>query len=346
MKVCSNCVLPESYPGITFDKNGVCNYCDDYTGREVEEEKQHFKSEDEVKECLKKYKELKRDYDVLVSVSGGVDSSFALIKMVKDFKLKPLVFHNDHGYEDETAADNVKKLCKELKVDLITWQYDLEFMKKLWKYFNEIDIEGMSPCYICGNVLYFHAVHLADKLGIPLVVNGYSKGQVEMMQDQEKGREWFGEMVEIILELGDKEFLDTFTKKFSMLSKQRIYRTRQDLDDSVDPEKIMVIPFFIFKFYKTDKETLKKECIEIFDWKPIRQSYPYRTTNCDIIWLNTYCDLKKRKYSLYQEEYATLVRSGEMTRQQALEDLRFEPPDGLIERLAGEIELDLEDITG
>ena len=53
--------------------------------------------------------------------------------MVEDFHLRPLAFHNDHGYEDPAAVENVKKLCKTLDGDLIIWQLDLEFMKKLWK---------------------------------------------------------------------------------------------------------------------------------------------------------------------------------------------------------------------
>lgn len=341
MKICSNCILPESYPGIRFDSNGICNYCHDYRNNKENEDVIQFESEKELIRCLKKYKNPGQDYDILVAVSGGLDSSYALIKMVEDFQLRPLVYHNDHGYEDPVAAENVKKLCKIMDVDLIIWQLDLEFMKKLWKYFNEVNIEGMSACYICGNVLYFNALEVAQRFNIPLVVNGYSKGQALMMQDQVKGRGWMADMMEFILAKGDEPFFNRFTRKFKMLSNQKIYRSRKDMEEPGEPGKILVLPFYIFKFYQTNKEQLKKECIRRFDWRPIRLSYPSRTTNCDMIWLNTYCDLEKRKYSLYQEEYATMVRAGDMTREQALKDLEFNPPPGLLERLASEIHLDL-----
>lgn len=342
MQVCKKCVLPETYPGIKFDSAGICNYCNNSIFREKDEVNDHFLSEEELKKCLEKYKKLPGKYDVLVSVSGGVDSCFALIKIVADFGLTPLVFYNDHGFEDETAEKNVRNLCKVQDLDLVIWQHDLGFMKKLWKYFNESDIKGMSACYICGNVLYFNALELADRFNIALVVNGYSKGQVAMMHDQEKGRVWLDKMIKELLRLGDMKFLAEFTDKYRLLSKQKMFRTKQDLEAEVEPEKILIIPFYIFKFYKTNKEALKKVCLQTFDWKPLQTSYPARTTNCEMIWLNTYIDLKKRKYSLYHEEYSSLIRAGEISREQAFADLEFTPPEGLLERLAGEIGMRLD----
>lgn len=88
MKVCTRCILPETYPGIIFDENGVCNFCTDYevTRKEL---KIHFQTEDELKKSLEKYKNLNKKYDVVVPLSGGVDSAHTLIKIVKEYNLKP-----------------------------------------------------------------------------------------------------------------------------------------------------------------------------------------------------------------------------------------------------------------
>ncbi len=109
-------------------------------------------------------------------------------------------------------------------------------------------------------------------------------------------------------------------------------------------EKILVVPFYLFQFYQTDKEKLKKEVRKRFDWQPMAYSYPGRTTNCKMVWLNTYADLKKMNYTWYYEEYAGLVRKGEIMREQALEDLAFHPPDGIVKRFSQEIGLDLDKI--
>ncbi len=344
MQVCKICVLPETYPGIKFDENGTCNFCLSYRNIEGEDASGRFPNEDSLKEALKKYHDPDKKYDLMVALSGGVDSCFTLIRIVESFNLRPLVFHSDHGWDDPAATQNVEKLCKELDLDLLILKNDLKFMRKLFKYFNESEEYAVSACYACGNMLYLNGLEIADHFRIPLVVNGYSKGQAAMMHDKEKAQDWYGKMIDIILETGDQEFFKKFTKKWEMLNKQVIYKSREDLAKGIEPGKILFIPFFIFEFYKTHKEELRRICKERFDWQPIPNSYPDRTTNCRMIWLNSYRDLNKRKYTHYHDEYSTLIRAGEISREQALKDLDLNPPEGLLESLAEEIKVDLEDL--
>ncbi|MCK4762703.1 MAG: hypothetical protein KAW12_10950 [Candidatus Aminicenantes bacterium] len=344
MKVCTRCVLPETYPGIEFDENGVCNFCTAYDVKAEAEAGSRFANEAEVIAALQKYKNLGRKYDLLVPLSGGVDSCFTLIRIVEKLGLKPMVFHSDHGWDDPIATRNVEKLCKELDIDLLIWKNDMQFMRTLFKYFNESDDYTVSPCYPCGNMLYLNGLEIADSFNIPLVINGYSKGQAAMMHDKDKAQDWYGRMINVILETGDQEFFEKFTKKWEMLKKQVIYTSKEDLKKPVNPDKLLFIPFFVFKFYKTDKEELQKICRDRFDWQPLKEGFPARTTNCEMIWLNSYRDLNKRKYTHYHDEYSTIIRAGEMTREQALADLELNPPPGLLERLAEEIGVDLNDL--
>ncbi len=343
-KQCQRCILPTTYPGIKLDQEGVCNYCHEFSLQTQAPSHQHFLDEGELSGCIRKYCDREQKYDVLVPVSGGVDSCFTLITLVEKFKMRPLVFHNDHGWDSRTALCNVEKLCRELNVDLLIWKNDLSFMRRLFKYFNESDETELSACFVCGNMLYLNGLELADHFNIPLVLNGYSKGQAAMMHDKEKARELYGKMLEVILETGDRDFFDNFCRKWKLLDKQTIYHTRQDLERGAEPEKILFIPFFVFKFYKTDKEALEKICRQRFQWQPMETSYPARTTNCQMIWLNSYRDLRKRRYTHYHDEYSTLIRAGEISRDQALRDLEFNSPAGLLERLGDEIGLDWEKI--
>ena len=344
MKVCTRCVLPETYPGISFNEKGICNFCNSYDATHQESPGTHFPDENSLKEALKKYRDLNKKYHLLVALSGGVDSCFTLIRIVERFNLRPLVFHIDHGWDDPQATRNVENICKALDLDLLIWKNDLRFMRKLFKYFNESQESAVSACYACGNMLYLSSLEIADNFGIPLVINGYSKGQAAMMHDKNKAQDWYGKMINIILETGDNEFFAHFTKKWELLNKQVIYKSRQDLERPVDLDKILFIPFFIFQFYKTNKEELKRICRERFDWQPITGSYPARTTNCRMIWLNSFRDLKIRNYTHYHDEYSTLIRAGEFSREQALKDLELNPPDGLLEGLAEEVNIDLEQL--
>lgn len=342
MKMCNKCILPENYNGIIIDENGECNFCKETKLKQEDSSITCFSNEEELIKCLEKYKSHNNKYDVLVPLSGGVDSSNALIKIVEQFKLKPLVYHNDHGYEDEIATNNVKKLCKELNVDLIIMQHDFSFMKKLWKYMNEANVPGLSTCYVCGNILYLNSIELADKLNIKLIINGYSKGQAAIVNNQAAGIDFLEQQIEVIRETADKEFIYEFMNKHKVLEKKITYSSKKDLEKDVDPEKIMIIPFYIFNFYKTDKDAMKELLMKRFDWQPMKTSYPKRTTNCEMVWLNTYMDYQKSGYSMYHTEYSELIRRGELTKEQAISDLKFEPQHDLITRLAREIDVDID----
>ena len=135
MKICTRCVLPGTYPGITFDREGVCNFCHEFEKRKEKALKNDFKDENELVNSLKKYKNPANKYDVLLSLSGGVDSCNALITIVERYGLRPLVFHNDHGYEDDTATRNAKKLCAKLGVDLFILQSILAVLLGVLRFF-------------------------------------------------------------------------------------------------------------------------------------------------------------------------------------------------------------------
>ncbi|KAA8999470.1 hypothetical protein FJU30_14155 [Affinibrenneria salicis] len=343
---CKSCVITENFPGADFNDNGECAICRKYKidlkNKIDTDESKLLENENELRDKLELFKRNGSQYDVLVCLSGGVDSSNTLIEIVRKYNLKPLCFHNDHGFEEEVATENVRKLCASLGVDLIIWQNDHNFMKKLWKTFAESSCNDLSGCYVCGNIIYLNAIQIADNFHIPLVINGYSKGQAEMINNKERGALLLSKMVNVIHESKDDVFIDHFMKKFDVMKKHMIIKNKKDFDNLDLANKIYLLPFYSFKFNKTDKEILRKICIKQFDWKPLNTSFPNRTTNCKMVWLNTFIDLQKNGYTMYNEEYSTLIRKGEITRSKAVSDLDFQPPAGIIESLAGEIGLDLE----
>jgi hypothetical protein len=336
MKICSKCVLPETYPGISFNEKGICNLCTDKTHSQ-ERNNPLFASEEQLKDCLNKYKQVGGKYDVLVPISGGVDSCYTLIKLVETYGLRPLVFHNDHGYEYETATDNVKKMCRKYDLDLIIWQHDLEFMKKIWRSLTEYNgLMGSFSCFICGSVIAANAIELAKAFNIKLIINGFTKGQADMCRPGGKGEGWINDYIQF-LEKKDKQLLDKYLNKMMLFPEIKFFESRKDLENNDCLNQITLIPFFIFKFYKTDKDQLKKECIKRFNWKNQEISYPDKTTNCKMNWISSYMDMKRMNCTWYHEEYSLLIRKGEISRDEALMDLKFNPPDGLIETLLSDL---------
>ncbi|MCR2018791.1 hypothetical protein NSB04_03400 [Blautia pseudococcoides] len=341
MRICKECVTPDTFPGIVINENGICNRCEAAKQLSLDDKKIESSDINDINLLLHKFKNHSGKYDVVVPLSGGVDSCFALIELVKRYNLKVLAFHNDHGYEPEVATNNVRNLCKTLNVDLVIEQKDYDFMKTLWKYVNEVDIEGLNCCFVCGNVLYANALALAQRYQVPLIVNGYSKGQVELINNKNVGLSWMGELINKITQSGEIDFIDTFLEKMKPLQSQIIFQQETDADQAISTSKILVMPLYMFKIYKTNKDQLRKICKEVFNWQQPENTYPARTTNCTMNWLNNYFDIKKMGYSNYHEEYSVLIRQGEMTREQALEDLEFNPPEGLLEKLAFDLKMKL-----
>jgi len=118
---------------ISFDINGVCDHCNTYyrdiepiwnygLGRENELEQMVYQ--------IKKTGEGK-EYDCLMGMSGGIDSSYLLYKMVQDYGLRPLVFHVDGGWNTKLAEDNIRKIVDKLGLQMHVEVIDWETMKDL-----------------------------------------------------------------------------------------------------------------------------------------------------------------------------------------------------------------------
>jgi len=132
-KICTNCVMDSSDSNILFDQNGICDHCMTFYNNIKPhwhtDEKGKFKLEELVSK-IKKEGEGK-DFDCLMGMSGGIDSSYLLHVMTKQFGLRPLVFHVDAGWNSQIAVNNIEKLVDGLGLDLYTEVINWEEMKEL-----------------------------------------------------------------------------------------------------------------------------------------------------------------------------------------------------------------------
>ena len=107
-------------PMIQFDENGECNYCRGYDERAERELHYNEAGRQWINQLLDEIKEHGKDkeYDCLIGLSGGVDSSIVAYKLVKDFGLRPFAIHVDNGWNDDIGEINVEKIVKELGIEL------------------------------------------------------------------------------------------------------------------------------------------------------------------------------------------------------------------------------------
>lgn len=130
-KVCKLGVWDESVPGIEFDENGASNYAKLFQTL-VEAYPRGKKGKAEWLRIIDKIKHdgKNKNYDCIIGVSGGTDSSY-LLHLAKDIKLRPLAVNLDNGWSSDIAVKNIKIMTNQLGIDLETYVIDYEEIKDL-----------------------------------------------------------------------------------------------------------------------------------------------------------------------------------------------------------------------
>ena len=134
-KICSRCVLPNSFPRINFDDKGVCSVCREYDqwwGKWV-----YRKSEQKqiLEKICKQAKRKKKKFDALIPLSGGKDSTYTLYMAQQELGLKCLAYTLDTGYLSEPARKNIDRTCRKLGVKHIYYYLDPELTNRLFSLF-------------------------------------------------------------------------------------------------------------------------------------------------------------------------------------------------------------------
>ena len=120
-RVCSRCVMDETDANIVFDDQGVCNHCHRFDSVQSHQLFSGVDGENRLQALVDRIKKegAGKEYDCIIGLSGGVDSSYLAVK-VKDFGLRPLVVHVDAGWNSELAVSNIEKIIKYCGYDLHT----------------------------------------------------------------------------------------------------------------------------------------------------------------------------------------------------------------------------------
>lgn len=131
MSVCTKGVWDDTIPGILFDEEGVSNFCR-LQEKLMADHPRGEKGQDDWNALVAAMKKSGRanQYDCIIGVSGGVDSSY-LMHMAKQYGLRPLAVNLDNGFNSEIAVQNIYKVTTRLGIDLETYVIDYEEVKDL-----------------------------------------------------------------------------------------------------------------------------------------------------------------------------------------------------------------------
>lgn len=303
MQICKKCVSDTTMSEIVFDENGICNFCklhDEF----IKTHPLGNLGELQIKSLIGKIKinGKNKQYDCIIGVSGGTDSTYLLYWAVKIAGLRPLAVTFDNGWGTEIAVNNIKNATKILNVDLHTIVADWEEMKDLQRSFMKASVsDADAPSdYAIYSVLYREAV----RAGVKYTLNGHSfrtEGSVPKSWSYFDGRY----VKDVQKTYGTKKI-----KSFPLMSMtQFIYWT---LIKGIRDVRI-------FDFIEYDKAAAKEIIKNEVGWKDY--SGHHHENNFTRFFQSYYLPVKfnidKRKV-----EYSALIRSGQLNREDVVEELK------------------------
>src|SRR5687768_16676617 len=155
--ICTRCVMDTSDPGIEFDDSGICNRCREYELIHAADTPDPDRRQIELDAIVKRIKRegRRKEYDCIIGVSGGVDSTYTAY-IVKKLGLRPLAVHLDNGWDSELAVSNIEKCLKRLEIDLHTVVLD-------WEEFRELQLAFLRASTPDAEAPTDHAINAALK---------------------------------------------------------------------------------------------------------------------------------------------------------------------------------------
>ncbi len=166
-----NCLYDaHNYPSIVLNEDGVCDIC--ISTREILDRIRSKRSNDQINELLKTLKSSKSgNYDCIIGVSGGADSSF-LVHKAKEWNLNPLLIHIDGGWNSEISAGNIRKLVQKTGFSLHTVVLPWDEIRDVQKAFIKANVLDIDLPF--DNAMLYYLYKTAKDFKVKYILNGYN----------------------------------------------------------------------------------------------------------------------------------------------------------------------------
>ncbi|MFH1004416.1 MAG: N-acetyl sugar amidotransferase [Bacteroidota bacterium] len=304
-QICARGVWDETIPGITFDENGVSNYAHLFD-QLVEAYPRGDKGQNYWNDLVTKIKKKGRgkQYDCIIGVSGGTDSSY-LLHLSREYGLNPLAVNLDNGWNSEIAVKNIKKMTSALNIDLETYVIEYEEIKDLLRSYMLAKLPWIdTPTDLSIKAILYK---IALREGIKYIFRGN-----DFRSEGSQPKEWT---------YGDGRQLLAVHKKFGKVKLKTFPNyTLFNLFYYGFFRKIKsVYPYYYINYNKTNAQNF---LINTYGWKYYGgHHYENSFTKFAIsYWMYKKFGIDKRKIT-----YSSLILSGEIERDYALKQLA-QPP--------------------
>ena len=335
MQVCKNCVMDTTDSKIIFDENGVCDHCNTFF-RDI---RPKWKKGNEAKNKLNekisiiKSESKETDYDCIVGVSGGIDSSYLLYAIVEKFKLRPLVFHVDGGWNSQIAVNNIEKLIDGLNLDLFTEVINWEVMRELQLSFFKSGVPHIDAPQ--DHAFFASMYKFSSKFNVKNILTG-GNFSTECIRNPIEWMYYQSDLIQL------KDIYKTFTGK----------RLKDFPTTSILWHKVYLPYFKNIKVFRPldlmdyNKEKAMSLLVKKFGYQKYSQKhFESRFTK----FYESYWLPERFGYDTRKVQYSSLILTGQMTRDLAIKLLKkpsYDPDkiDIEFEYIANKLEIPIEEL--
>lgn len=311
-QVCTSCVMDTTDSKIVFDTKGVCDYCNSYYKEILPQWKPNESNESEllkIADLIRKEGKGK-EYDCILGLSGGVDSSYLAYIAKEKMGLRPLIYTVDTGWNLNVAVENIEKLVKNLDLDMYTEVINWDEMRDLQLAFfkSQVPYQDLPQDHVIFAGLYNYAV----KHKIKYVLTG-SNNATECVRPP---IEW--------VHLNDLTLIRDIHRRYGRVKLKSIptcgmfkYRIYYQYIKGMK----RVAPLDLINY---DKEAAEKELNNKFGWEKYENKH---YENIFTRFYEGYYLAEKFGFDKRKSYFSNMILTGQMTRNEALEKLQQSPYD-------------------
>jgi amino acid adenylation domain-containing protein len=318
LRHCVRCGLPSDYPRAVFDNDGVCSVCRSYESIRKHAQA-YFRTMDDLRTLFEESaRNNDSEYDCLLLLSGGKDSSYALCRLV------------EMGLS--VYAENIRRLTGELGVPV-----EMATTPAMNEIFRDSLMRFSNVCNGCFKTIYTLSMKRAHELGIPIIVTGLSRGQMFETRLSEQT-------------FHDGRYSPEEVDAAVLAARKLYHRTADQVSRSLDVEifrddrifdEIRFVDFY--RYCDVGLEEVLSYLRRRVPW--VRPEDTGRSTNCRINDVGIYIHKKERGFHNYSLPYSWDVRLGHKKRQAALEELDDEIDTDAVRAILDEIGYDEERLS-
>ena len=321
-QICNNCVMDTSDQDIVFDEDGICDHCNTYYQKILPNWHTDEKGNIKLQKILDKIKKdgNGKDFDCIIGMSGGIDSSYLTYIAKKKFDLRPLIFHVDAGWNSQIAVNNIEKLVDKLGLDLFTEVINWNEMRDLQlSYFKS----GLPNIDTPQDHAFFAMMYkFAEKYKVKNILTGANLS-TECIRNPISWMYYQSDVVQ----------LKDVQKKFGKIKIKDFPTTNILKHKIILPYLKKIKTFRLLNYINYNKKNAIELLSKNFDWQPYPQKhFESRFTK----FYESYWLFERFGYDVRRVQFSSLILTNQMTRSDAIKILKDKPYD--VENIKHDIE--------